>query len=73
MLKDEDALPRSEGESSIAERDRLARLRDRALGVRGHVVGSLVVMPPGALLGSERSEPPLEIGKNRGIGVLLDE
>jgi hypothetical protein len=73
MFEKEDALPSSKQRSSKANRDRKLSLGECGLEMRGHVVGTFVVMLVGEVLGSEPVEEVLEVSSSSGRRIFLDQ
>ena len=73
MLEQEDALPGAERQAAVAHRDGKLDLRQSGPQVRGHVVGSLVVMLVRSSLGRDASKIGLQVALDRGRSIFLDQ
>ena len=73
MLEDEDALPRTEGQSATRHRYRDLHGGERRPDVGGHVVRPFAAMDIVAILRRRRFEEGREVRQHVRIGVLLDQ
>ena len=72
-LAEVDALPGAEGEAAVGDGDGEAHAEERALGMGGHVVGTLHgVVIVGLSLPHEAVHDLAEVGAHVGIGILVD-
>ena len=72
VLPERDGLPGAEGGSSGLHGDRQGRERQRRANVRGHVIGSLVVvLELRVSITHQAGEDALEIGSYGRVGVFL--
>src|SRR5215211_7415874 len=72
-LAEEDALPGTEREVAVAERDQHRGRRQRRPHVRGRVLLSLLNVVPAPLVADDPLQRLLEVGADRGVGMLLDD
>ncbi len=73
VFEEVDALPGSQSEPAVYQRDRELHLGERRFEMSRHVIGAFRVMPVRSGLRREAIEESLEVGAHGGVGVLLDE
>lgn len=74
VLEEINALPRSEQQHTVCNRNRQRRLRQRRLGVRGHIVGPFgAVNKKSIAVRDETLEKSHKIALHVRIGIFLDE
>src|SRR4029450_6146799 len=71
-LAEEDALPRPEGETAVADGDEHLRAHEGRADVRGSVLLALLDVLPAPVVPDHLLERRLEVTGDRGVGVLVD-